>query len=572
MSGGTIRPPAHRLVILLVGLLLALVGVVVRLSMLQVRESSSYAELGLAQRIRTEALPAQRGEILDRNGTPMALTLDARDVYANPTLVSDPGDEAARIAPILGLRTKAVRAALGSPGTFVYIERQVDPDVADRLAALRLPGIGFLTVPKRYYPAGPVAPQVLGFVNVDGLGITGLEREYDGSLAGTPGERTVELSAQGQEISGAQQVVQPPTPGSDLQLTIDRDIQFQAQAYLRQAVIQNKAKGGTVIVMDPSTGDIYAMASYPWFDPNRFWSFDSQRYANRAVTDTWEPGSVNKTITAAAALETGRVSPTERFRVPATRDVSGFTIHDAEPHPVETMTLGDIIAHSSNVGASLVADKVGDTGMLDTFTRFGYGSPTGIAFPGEAAGLMPPGPWSDLTRATVSFGAGVAVTPLEMATVYATIANGGTWVRPRLVDGTIGPDGRTVQMPPSPTRRVLRTTTAAQVTRMLAYVVQDGTGENAQIAGYQVAGKTGTAKKINAKGRYVNRYVASFVGFLPASRPRVVVATIIDEPKTVYGGIAAAPVFQEVARYVIQRLGIEPAPPVGLPPHVMPIP
>ena len=552
--------------------MLALVGVVARLSVLQVRESSSYAELGLAQRVRTEALPARRGEILDRSGTPMALTLDARDVYADPSLVADPAGEAARIAPVLGLRTTAVRQALGSAGTFVYLQRQVDPDVADRLAALRLPGIGFLTVPKRYYPAGPVAPQVLGFVNVDGLGVTGLEQEYDRSLAGTPGERTVEVSAQGQEIAGAQQIVQPPVPGSDLQLTIDRDIQFQAQTYLRQAVIANKAKGGTVIVMDPATGDIYAMATYPWFDPNRFWAYGSDRYANRSVTDTWEPGSVNKTITAAAALETGRVSPTARFRVPATRDVSGFTIHDAEPHPVQTMTLGDIIAHSSNVGASLVADQVGDAGMLDTFTRFGYGSPTGIAFPGEAAGLMPPAPWSDLTRATVSFGAGVAVTPLEMATVYATIANGGTWVQPRLVDATIGPDGRSMPAAASPTRRVLRPWTAAEVTRMLAYVVQDGTGENAQIAGYQVAGKTGTAKKLNAQGRYVNRYVASFIGFLPASRPRVVVAAIIDEPKTVYGGIAAAPVFQQVARYVIQRLGIEPAPPVPLPPHVMPIP
>lgn len=572
MSRDPARPPAGRLVAVLVAMVVALTGVIVRLSVLQVRESSSYAELGFAQRERTELLPANRGEIRDRSGTPMAMTLEARDVYANPTLVTDPVGEAAQIAPMLGLRPTKVEAALRSGGTFVYVDRQVDVDAADRLAALHLPGIGFLASPKRYYPAGAVAPQVIGFVNVDGVGITGLEREYNASLAGTPGERTVELSAQGQEIAGAQQVVRAPVPGSDLVLTIDRDIQFQAQAYLRQAVVRNKAKDGTIIVMDPVTGDIYAMASYPWFDPNSFWSYDSRRFVNRAVTDTWEPGSVNKTITAAAALETGAVSPTEPFRVPATRDVSGFTIHDAEPHPVETMTLGDIIAHSSNVGSSLVADQVGDAGMMSTFSRFGYGSPTGIAFPGEAAGLMPPGPWSDLTRATVSFGAGVAVTPLEMATVYATIANGGTWVQPRLVAGTVGPDGRFDAAAASPTRRVVRTSTADELTRMLAYVVQDGTGVNAQIAGYQVAGKTGTAKKIDRHGRYVNRYVASFIGFLPASRPRVVVAAIIDEPKTVYGGVAAAPVFQEIARYAILRLGIEPAPPVALPPHLMPVP
>jgi cell division protein FtsI (penicillin-binding protein 3) len=236
------------------------------------------------------------------------------------------------------------------------------------------------------------------------------------------------------------------------------------------------------------------------------------------------------------------------------------------------MTLGDIIAHSSNVGASLVADRTGNQTMEQTFARFGFGTPTGIGFPGEAGGLMPTQPWSALTRATVSFGAGVAVTPLQMASVYATIANGGTWVQPRLIDATIGPDGVRHEEPPSATRRVLRPSTTRTLTQMLAYVVQDGTGISAQIPGYQVAGKTGTAKKLDPSGHYVSRYVASFIGFLPASRPRVVVAVIIDEPRTVYGGVAAAPVFQEVARYAIQRLGIEAAPAVSLPPHAMPVP
>jgi cell division protein FtsI (penicillin-binding protein 3) len=502
----------------------------------------------------------------------MALTLEARDVYANPSLVVDASTEADQVARVLGLKQKDVRAALTTPGTFAYIERQVDADVAQHVADLHLPGIGLLPVAKRYYPAGPVAPQVLGFVNVDGVGITGLERQYDPLLAGSPGERTVELSAQGQEIAGGRQVVQDPQPGSSVVLTIDRDLQFQAQAYLRTAVEQNHAKGGTIVVLDPHTGDVYAMASYPWFDPNAFASSDSSRFVNRAVTDTWEPGSVNKTITAAAALESGAVTPTQRFEVPGTRRVEGYTIHDAEPHGTEAMTLGDIIAHSSNVGASLVADRTGNQTMEQTFARFGYGTPTGIGFPGEAAGLMPTEPWSALTRATVSFGAGVAVTPLQMASVYATIANGGTWVQPRLIDATIGPDGVRHDEPPSATRRVLRPSTTRTLTQMLAYVVQDGTGISAQIPGYQVAGKTGTAKKLDPSGHYVSRYVASFIGFLPASRPRVVVAVIIDEPRTVYGGVAAAPVFQEVARYAIQRLGIEAAPAVSLPPHAMPVP
>jgi cell division protein FtsI (penicillin-binding protein 3) len=566
------RPPVHRLIAALVAAMLAMVGIVVRLAFLQVRESGTYAELGSTQRDHTEPLPAVRGEILDRDGVPMALTLEARDVYANPSRVTDPRSEAAQIAAVLGGPERPILAALTSSGTFAYVDRQVDADVAAQLADLHLAGIGFLPVAKRYYPAGPVASQVLGFVNVDGVGTTGLERQYDTELSGTPGERTIEMSAQGQEIAGGKQIVREPQPGSSLVLTIDRDLEFQAQQYLRSAVKENGARGGTVVVMDPRSGDIYAMATYPWFDPNAFATFDASRFVNRAVTDTWEPGSVNKTITAAAALESGSVTPTETFRVPGTRDVEGYTIHDAEPHGVEEMTLGDIIAHSSNVGASLVADRVGNQGMQQAFTRFGFGSPTGVGFPGEAAGLMPaPDQWTDLTRATVSFGAGVAVTPLQMASVYATIANGGTWVQPRLVAATIDGTGARQDAPPPATHRVVRRSTAEMLTRMLAYVVQDGTGDQAQITGYQVAGKTGTAKKLDASGHYVHRYVASFIGFLPAARPRVVVAVIIDEPKTVYGGVAAAPLFQQVARYAIQRLGIEPAPPVALPSHAQPI-
>jgi cell division protein FtsI (penicillin-binding protein 3) len=566
------RPPVHRLIAALVVAMLAMVGIVVRLAFLQVRESGTYAELGSTQRDHTEPLPAVRGEILDRDGVPMALTLEARDVYANPSLVTEPRSEAAQIAAVLGGPERPILAALTSSGTFAYVDRQLDTDVAAQLADLHLAGIGFLPVAKRYYPAGPVASQVLGFVNVDGVGTTGLERQYDTELSGTPGERTIEMSAQGQEIAGGKQIVREPQPGSSLVLTIDRDLEFQAQQYLRSAVKENGAKGGTVVVMDPRSGDIYAMATYPWFDPNAFSTFDASRFVNRAVTDTWEPGSVNKTITAAAALESGSVTPTETFRVPGTRDVEGYTIHDAEPHGVEEMTLGDIIAHSSNVGASLVANRVGNEGMQQAFTRFGFGSPTGVGFPGEAAGLMPaPDQWTDLTRATVSFGAGVAVTPLQMASVYATIANGGTWIQPRLVAATIDATGARQDAPPPATHRVVRRSTAEMLTRMLAYVVQDGTGDQAQITGYQVAGKTGTAKKLDASGHYVHRYVASFIGFLPAANPRVVVAVIIDEPKTVYGGVAAAPLFQQVARYAIQRLGIEPAPPVALPPHAQPI-
>ncbi len=565
---------SRRLLALLVAMLLALTGVVVRLGVLQVRQAGAFVELGWDQRVRTVALAADRGEIVDRSGAPLAISLEARDVYADPRYVDDPASEAAQIAAVLGLERAAereLRVELRGEGSFVYLARGVDRELADELADRRLAGIGFLPSSRRYYPAGTLASQVLGFTNVDGLGITGLEKQYEEVLSGTAGERTSELSPRGQVIAGGMDVVRSPSPGDDLITTFDREIQYQAQQALRRAVRENGAAGGTIVVMDLS-GEVYAMASYPTFDPNAFGSFDPSTYLNRAVTDVWEPGSVNKIITAAAALETDAVALDDVFTVPATREVDGFTIHDSHPHPAMRMTLADIIAQSSNIGSSLVADRVGSEQMAAYFDRFGFGRTTGIGFPGEQPGLMPSlSPWSDATRATVSFGSGVAVTPLQMASVYATVANGGVWVQPRLVLGTHDPDGTMHPAPEPATHRVIRPDTAEALTRMLAYVVQDGTGSNAQIPGYQVAGKTGTAKKLE-DGRYVRRYVASFIGFLPAAEPRVVVAAILDEPTTVYGGVAAAPLFQDVARYAIQRLGIEAAEPVPLPRHSLLLP
>ena len=569
------RTPGRRLLILLSLLMFALAGVVARLGVLQVRQAGAYVELGWDQRVRTVTLAADRGEIVDRNGAPLALSLEARDVYADPRYVTDPAAEAATIADVLGWeRTdeRALRERLREDGSFVYVARRVDSELADALEADELPGIGYLPSSKRSYPAGSLGAQVLGFTDVDGLGIAGVEKQYESVLAGTPGERSSELSPLGQLIPGGLDVVEPPAEGDDLVLTIDREIQFQAQQYLRRAVQENRAAGGTIIVMDPRTGDIYAMASYPWFDPNRIGDFDPATFRNRAVTDLWEPGSVNKVITAAAALETGAVGLSDVFAVPATREIDGYTIHDSHRHPVTRMTLADIIAESSNIGSTLVADRVGNEQMGSYFSRFGFGEPTGIGFPGEQQGLMPPAPdWTDVERATVSFGSGVAVTPIQMASVYATIANGGQWVQPRLVLGTKSDGGEVVQADAPRTRRVIDEVTADAVTRMLAYVVADGTGGAARIPGYQVAGKTGTAKKLE-DGEYVRRYVASFIGFLPASDPRVVVAAILDEPETVYGGIAAAPLFQDVARYAIRRRGIEPAAAVPLPRHALLLP
>jgi cell division protein FtsI (penicillin-binding protein 3) len=565
------RPPAGRLVAMLVAMMLAFAAVGVRLAFLQVGDQRSLSAMGMRQRVRTIDLPAERGEILDRNQVPLAVTVEATDVYANPAYVTDPIAEAQQIAPILGLKSRDVEQILRSDETFVYVARQVDNDVAERIEALALPGLGFLSIPKRLYPAGDLASQLLGFVGVDDTGLAGLEYQYDNALAGTPGTRTTELSNDGLPISGGVDTIEEPIPGVNLVTTIDRQMQFRVQTALRETVERNGAKGGTVVVMDPLTGDVYAMANYPSFDPNEFAQADPDVLLNRALTDAFEPGSVNKIITAAAAIENGSVGLYERFRVPAQMQVGPFTIHDSHEHPVESMTIGDIIAESSNIGAAMVAEQVGSTQLADYMERFGYGETTGTGFPGETPGTMP-GAWDDVIRATVSYGQGIAVSPMQMAGVYATIANGGTWVAPRLVRGTVGADGSLRAAPAAKTREVVTPTTADLLTRMLAYVVEDGTGAEAQIPGYQVAGKTGTSRKLNEFGSYEERYMASFVGFLPAGRPRLVIAVSIDEPDTVYGGVAAAPLFKQIAQYAIQRLGIPSAPPVALPPHAQKLP
>ena len=422
------RPPAGRLLALLIGMALALGGIVVRLAVLQVRESGTYEALGVEQRVRTEQLSAHRAEILDRNGSPLAITLDARDVYANPTLVTDPVGEAGTLAPILGVPRADVMAALRTAGTtFAYVDRGVPVDVATHVSDLALPGIGVLPSERRMYPSGSIAAQVVGVTNVDGTGITGLERQYDGPLAGTPGERTVELSAMGQEIAGGVQIDQEPQPGPDLELTIDRQMQFQTQVYLRQAVAANHAKGGTVIVMDPRTGEIYAMATYPSFDPNAFSTADPSHLVNRAVTDTFEPGSVNKTITAAAALSSGARAPDRH--VPGGGHPLDRGVHDPRRRAARH---GDDDARRHHRALEQRGDlprrgPVGNQRLEQTFHAFGYGAPTGVGFPGEAAGIDAAERSSGARSraATVSFGAGVAVSPLQMAAVYATIANGG---------------------------------------------------------------------------------------------------------------------------------------------------
>jgi cell division protein FtsI (penicillin-binding protein 3) len=564
------RPPAGRLVALFVILALSFAGVAVRLVVLQVRDADEYLALAREQRVRSVSLPAVRGSILDRDGVELALSLPAHSVYADPQLVEDPRGTARWLAPLLDTKRRVLAESLTSEGRFVYLARRIEPGVARSIDALGLPGIGLLDETKRYYPGGDLASQLLGFVGLDDVGLAGLESQYDELLSGSPGRMVVEQDPSGNRIPHGEERSVTPVPGHDLVLTIDRDLQFHAQNLLETAVEVNGARGGTVIVMDPSSGHILAMATAPSFDANAFEEAPTKTTKARAVTDVYEPGSVNKVITASAALEEGVVGLDEVLPVPDHWRVADHVFHDSHPHPTTRMTITDIVSQSSNVGTIQVAQRLGPDLLDGYLRRFGFGSPTGVGFPGEADGiLMPADRWWGTSIGTIPIGQGIAVTPLQMVSVYATVANGGVRVQPTLVRGTIDPQGTFHRAPPPDRRWVVSPETAEQVTGMLAQAVRTGTGMEARIPRYWVAGKTGTARKpLEGMLGYSDKYVASFLGFLPAGDPELVVAAILDEPTTVYGGVASAPLFREVARFAVAHYNIPPAEPPKIPPYV----
>lgn len=543
-----------------------------RLVFLQVKDAEALVDRGEDQRISTVPLHAERGSILDRYGREMALSLEARAVYVDPRYVVDPAATADKLSPLLELRPMEVQSKLMADGSFVYLERQVDKVVADRIAALELPGIGFLRESKRYYPSG-AAPQVVGIHGSEECPSRcgGLELSFDEVLSGVDGERTQEIDPGGRPIPQGVSIVSPPVPGQDVMTTLDPELQYQAQVALERVVEFNDAKGGTVIMMSPKTGEILAMAVYypPAKKKNRDEVLD--RITNPAVTSAYEPGSVNKVITASAAIQEEAVGLRDVFHVYDSIDVYDYTIHDAESHGMERMMLGDIITHSSNVGTIMVAQEVGAEDMARYLAKFGYGQPTGVGLPGESGGILPQlYEWSGTTMATMAVGQGVSVTPLQMVNVYATVANGGVWTQPQIVKGTIDGDDVFHPAPEPERRRVVSAETAATVTGMLSQVVSEGTGTNAEIPGYWVAGKTGTAMVASPEGGYTNKFVASFMGYLPASDPELVIGVIIDEPSASYfGGTVAAPVFQQLAKQAIHRLRIPPGERPDFPPSAM---
>jgi len=449
----------------MVAFVMAITGIFVRLLFLQVKDASALEAMARNQRVRTIPLPASRGTIFDRSGHELAMSLAAKAMFADPKLINHPWIEANLVAGELGLQPRTVHDLMVQTNRFQYLARGVDTTTAARiqkeLVQQKLTGVGFQDETRRYYPAGPLAPQVLGFVGIDGAGLEGIERQYNTQLAGRAGQQVVEEDPSGVLIPQGTNVDQPPQPGQDLLLTIDKDIQFHAQMALAAAVKKNHAKGGTVVVLDPHNGDVLAMATAPWFDPNHFSTASPDVRRNRAITDAYEPGSVNKVIMASAAVEDHVLRLNQTQVIPDQIPIYDHVYHDAEIHLTEPMTLGDIIAYSSNVGAIKTAELMGADRFASYLYKFGFGAKTGIAFPGESPGILaPPSKWWGTTLPSVAIGQGIAVTPLQMAAVYATIANGGVWVQPRLVRGSVDGAGKFHAAPTPLTRRVVSERTA----------------------------------------------------------------------------------------------------------------
>jgi cell division protein FtsI (penicillin-binding protein 3) len=545
----------RRIRLFLGALALAFAGLLLRATWLQAVRAESLSSLGRTQHRESVAVPAGRGTIYDRRGLELALGEPATTVFANPKQIPNPRRAAVAVQRTLGVSADRIYPMLADRSRgFVYVARQADPVQAAALKRLKLAGFGFYPEERRQYPQGSVAAQVLGYVGVDGNGLAGTEFRFDRALAGRAGRETIVKDPSGRVIDT--HTVRPEIPGRDLYLTLDHTIQANAEEVLRETVRKWSAKSASAIVLDPRTGAILAMAVQPGYDANRFSTVPSDLQRNRTVTDTYEPGSTFKLITVAGALSDRLVSPSTRFVLPYSLHVADRVIHDAEQRGTVNYSVAQILAHSSNIGAITLAEKLGRTRLSSWITRFGFGRTTGIDFPGESPGIvLPPDKWSGSTIGNVPIGQGIAVTPVQMAAAYAAIANRGIWSRPHLVDHVAG-GGR----PSLYHRRLVSKRIAGQLMAMLKDVVAEGTGQYAAISGYQVAGKTGTAQKPDSHGGYATgRYVASFVGIVPASHPRLVVLVAVDEPKgAIWGGVVAAPAFQQIARFDLQYLEVPP--------------
>jgi cell division protein FtsI (penicillin-binding protein 3) len=548
--------------VLLVGILVLWMGAIsVRLGQLQIEDHAEYLDRAKRQQQRVVDLDPPRGTIFDRNGRELAVSVEVESAYAVPDHVKDPAREARQLAHLLGVDRTRLERTLRRDREFVWVARKLDDPVAQKVRALHLPGIDFLRESKRYYPARELAAAVLGYVGTDNKGLGGVEAAYDKVIAGTRGRQTVLRDARRGTAVSPNLAAIAPQSGADLTLTLDAAIQYVAERELDRTVRKERARGGTVVVLDVTNGAILAMASAPGFDPNRFAAFPQSSWRNRAVMDAYEPGSTFKMVTVAAALENNLLDPSDTFDCEmGSITLVGHRIRDHRPFGV--LTVQQIIQKSSNVGAIKIGLVDGPQRLYKAIEAFGFGKLTGVDLPGETPGLLRPvAAWRPLTTAYIAFGQGLSVSPLQLASAFGAVANGGTLYRPYVVEAIRTEEGVRRRRAPQILGHPIDAATARSVERMLEMVVESGTGTAAAIPGYRVAGKTGTAQKaVPGAGYSANRYVGSFVGFAPARQPRIVCLVTIDAPRSgrYHGGQVAAPVFATVVQEALRRLDIPP--------------
>lgn len=557
-------------------ILLIVTGVILtlfagRLVEIQAVRGEALATEALDQRMKVLELPAQRGSIVASDGQALAVTVEARNLTADQTLVTDAPAVAAALAPILGVDADVLAARLVGDRRFVYLAKELTPETWDRINELRLPGIFSEVTSRRVYPAGDLAANVVGFVGDEGHGLAGLEYAFEDSLVGTPGETAYEKVPGVGAVPMGEGTTTEAEPGADVRLTIDRDIQFVAQQTLAEQVQASHSDSGTIVVMDPHSGNILALATAPTFDPNDPGASDAENLGNRALTDVFEPGSTAKLMTLAAVVNEGKADPYSWFKIPPILVRGGEEFPDHNPHGTLNLTLSGIMAKSSNIGTILAAERIGGRKLESYLRKFGAGEKTGMGFPGESAGFVPArDTWSATSMPTIAFGQGFSMNAVQAVSVFSTIANDGVRLTPRLVDEVLQPDGTVTTPETRKPNRVVSAATARQVRAMLETVVgPGGTAPNAAIPGYRVGGKTGTAQAYNEDCNCYSGVVASFIGMAPVDDPELVVGVFLMNPKAGrYGGELGGPVFKRVMTYALQARQV---PPTGSTPSRLPL-
>lgn len=562
--------PRRRLIVALLGLVALLALIAGRVVLLQTSKADSLRSAGAEQWTRTEKIAAQRGTIFDRHGNELAMSVPAAAISINPKLLENGPATVQLLDDLLDLSDEKTAELLEEVNAedkrgFVYVARQVDDTVGDHIASLGMAGINVDPETIRVMPGGTTGRSVLGRTDIDGVGASGLELQYDDVLTGTGGELSREIAPGGRTIPGTETVSVEPVDGDDLVLTIDRSLQFQTEERMREQVAELGARGGLAVVMDVDSGEILANVSIRRDDETGEPEVTSGNYV---AVDSYEPGSVAKVITIAGALNEGVVTPDTHFEVPWRKQYYDDLLKDSHEHPTEPISVSQILIESSNIGTITVQEQMGRYVHYDYMEAFGLGERTALDYPGESPGIFKDVDelWGS-ERVTVAYGQGMSSTPIQMVAAVNTIANGGTYVAPRLVSETVGPDGSSALMPASETRRVVSETAAEQTTEMMRRVVCEGTATRAQVDGLSIAGKTGTAFKAADNGTYYDEngdrvYYSSFVGFFPAEDPQVTVLIAVDQPPAGsggrFGGTAAAPVFAELAPSLIHELDIQP--------------